>query len=52
MIKFAHIRLTAFIHVSFATSKRSYYDILELQPNFTARQLRKHFLDKGTPPLT
>ncbi len=30
-----------------SASKRSYYDILELQPQFTQKQLRKQFLEKG-----
>lgn len=29
-------------------SKRSYYDILELQANFTQKELRKSYLAKGT----
>jgi hypothetical protein len=28
-------------------AKRSYYDILELKPNFMQKELRKHFLMKG-----
>lgn len=28
--------------------KRSYYEILDLQPNFTEKQLRQQFLKKGT----
>lgn len=31
-----------------SNSKRSYYDILELQPNFTQKELRKNYLAKGT----
>lgn len=30
-----------------SNSKRSYYDILELQPNFTQKELRKSYLAKG-----
>ena len=34
-----------------SNSKRSYYDILELQPNFTQKELRKSYLTKGKDGL-
>lgn len=32
-------------------SKRSYYEILELKPNFSQKDLRKQFLAKGIDDL-
>lgn len=39
-------------HASFATAKRSYYEILELEPNFSTKELRKKFLEKGSSAFT
>lgn len=42
-----HLTRANLYYFAVTNSKRSYYDILELQPNFTQKELRKSYLAKG-----